>query len=319
MEAAKKASEGGDMSAVTKIAEKQQKETQKRLDPYSPTSFSTGKIAMMLPFHQPLLQGFCQCAATGVTHAWVCRSFVGEIYNQFVSPKSPGVDPETARAIVKEFLTACQKHMPLLAKQSMDMGMKFGSMMQGENADPKLLETMASQMNTFMPQVTKTMQAVIRELLNRSDSMADDIFEAMDDDKDGIVTKKQFDKNFLASMQQIVNMQALAQTAQKVMESISPQDLQALSQMIDPELLKGLQEQMGNMDPEMMMQQLKQVTADPLHSAVLSTLDAMPKRKLRKLTRGPATALQMGGALPGMGGMGGMGGGRKGRLGGFGR
>ena len=44
------------MSAVTKIAEKQQKETQKRLDPYSPTSFSTGKIAMMLPFHQPLLQ-----------------------------------------------------------------------------------------------------------------------------------------------------------------------------------------------------------------------------------------------------------------------
>jgi hypothetical protein len=40
MEAAKKASEGGDMSAVTKIAEKQQKETQKRLDPYSPTSFS---------------------------------------------------------------------------------------------------------------------------------------------------------------------------------------------------------------------------------------------------------------------------------------
>jgi hypothetical protein len=49
MEAAKKASEGGDMSAVTKIAEKQQKETQKRLDPYSPTSFSTGKIAMMLP------------------------------------------------------------------------------------------------------------------------------------------------------------------------------------------------------------------------------------------------------------------------------
>ena len=31
----------------------------------------------------------------------------------------------------QEFLTACQKHMPMLAKQSMAMGLEFGGMMQG--------------------------------------------------------------------------------------------------------------------------------------------------------------------------------------------
>ena len=36
MQAAKTASESGDMKGVTAIAEKQQKETQKRLDPYPP-------------------------------------------------------------------------------------------------------------------------------------------------------------------------------------------------------------------------------------------------------------------------------------------
>lgn len=34
-------------------------------------------------------------------------------------------------ACLQEFLTACQKHMPLLAKQSMEMGLNFGAMMQG--------------------------------------------------------------------------------------------------------------------------------------------------------------------------------------------
>ena len=55
--------------------------------------------------------------------------------------------------------------------------------------------------------MTKTMSAVLVELLERSDKMADDIFEAMDVNKDGIVPRKEFEKEFLTSMQSIVNMQ----------------------------------------------------------------------------------------------------------------
>ena len=56
---------------------------------------------------------------------------IAKIFDQFVPNKSPGVDPEICRALVKEFLTACQRHMPLLAKQSMEAGMKMGSAMAG--------------------------------------------------------------------------------------------------------------------------------------------------------------------------------------------
>jgi hypothetical protein len=54
-------------------------------------------------------------------------------------------------------------------------------------------------------------------------------------------------------MQQIVNMQALAQTAQQVMSSISPQDMEQLAQLMDNPALKEL----ANMDPEQMMRQVK--------------------------------------------------------------
>lgn len=54
---------------------------------------------------------------------------VAQIYDQFVAPTAKGVDPETCRGMVKEFLIACKRHMPLLAKQSMDAGLKFGAMM----------------------------------------------------------------------------------------------------------------------------------------------------------------------------------------------
>ena len=62
----------------------------------------------------------------------------------------------------------------------------------------------------------------------------------MDVNKDGIVPRKEFEKEFLSSMQQIVNMQALAQTAKKVMESISESDLEQLRSLVDPEMLKQL-------------------------------------------------------------------------------
>ena len=165
---------------------------------------------------------------------------ISRIFDQFVPNRSPGVDPEICRALVKEFLTACQRHMPLLAKQSMEAGMKMGSAMAGGAVDASMLAQMEQGMKEYMPQVTKTMSAVLVELINRSDKMADDIFEAMDTNKDGIVPRKEFEKEFLTSMQQIVNMQALAQTAQKVMENLSESDLEQLRSLVDPEMLKQL-------------------------------------------------------------------------------
>ena len=67
----------------------------------------------------------------------------------------------------------------------------------------------------------------------------------MDVNKDGIVPRKEFEKEFLSSMQQIVNMQALAQTAKKVMESISESDLEQLRSLVDPEMLKQLAQIVG--------------------------------------------------------------------------
>eukprot|EP00285_Hemiselmis_virescens_P006833 CAMPEP_0173385764 /NCGR_PEP_ID=MMETSP1356-20130122/8362_1 /TAXON_ID=77927 ORGANISM="Hemiselmis virescens, Strain PCC157" /NCGR_SAMPLE_ID=MMETSP1356 /ASSEMBLY_ACC=CAM_ASM_000847 /LENGTH=298 /DNA_ID=CAMNT_0014341705 /DNA_START=24 /DNA_END=917 /DNA_ORIENTATION=+ len=211
LEAAKSASESGDMDQMTKVAEKHQKETLKRLAP-----------------------------------------IVSAIYEQFVHPSSPGVDPETCRSIVREFLTACKRHMPLLARQSMDAGMKFGAMMAGSEG-AAMMEKMEEQMGQFQPQIAKTMQAVISELIAKSDKMADDIFEAVDVNKDGIIPRKEFEANFATSMQTIVNMQALAQTAQKVMESISPADMEQLAGLLDNDQLK----QLAKMDPEQLMQQLK--------------------------------------------------------------
>ena len=177
---------------------------------------------------------------------------VTQIYDQFVSPSSPGVDPETCRSMVKEFLIACKRHMPLLARQSMDAGMKFGQMMAGTEG-AAMMKQVEDSMADFQPQIAKTMQAVINELIAKSDSMADDIFEAIDSNKDGIVPRKEFESNFATSMQQIVNMQALAQTAQQVMSSISPQDMEQLAQLMDNPALKEL----ANMDPEQMMRQVK--------------------------------------------------------------
>jgi hypothetical protein len=39
---------------------------------------------------------------------------IAKIFDQFVPNKSPGVNPEICRALVKDFLTAFQRHMPLL-------------------------------------------------------------------------------------------------------------------------------------------------------------------------------------------------------------
>jgi len=178
---------------------------------------------------------------------------INEIFDQFVPSRSPGVDPEICRALVKEFLIGCQRHMPLLAKQSMDAGMKMGSAMAGSAMDPAMMSQMEAGIKEYMPQVTKTMAAVLVELLARSDKMADDIFESMDVNKDGIVPRKEFEKEFLTSMQQIVNMQALAQTAQKVMENVSESDLEQLRGLVDPEMLK----QISQMDPDMLLEQIK--------------------------------------------------------------
>jgi hypothetical protein len=41
----------------------------------------------------------------------------------------------------------------------------------------------------------------------------------MDSNKDGIVPRKEFEKEFLTSMQTIVNMQALAQVSQKELKA----------------------------------------------------------------------------------------------------
>jgi len=249
MEAAKSIGESGDMKAVQNLAEKHQKDQQKRMAP-----------------------------------------IITRIFDQFVPRKSPGVDPEICRALVKEFLTACQRHMPLLAKQSMDAGMKMGAAMSGGAMDPSVVSQMEQGMKEYMPQVTKTMAAVLVELLDRSDKMADDIFEAMDVNKDGIVPRKEFEKEFLSSMQQIVNMQALAQTAKKVMESISESDLEQLRSLVDPEMLK----QLAQMDPDVLLEQIK----------AMGGMEGMQKMMS-----------QMGGGMggmPGMPGMPGMGG-RRGR------
>jgi hypothetical protein len=105
----------------------------------------------------------------------------------------------------------------------MDMGMKMGSSMSammGKGApDAGTLAQMEDGMKAYMPQITKTMQAVLVELLDRSDKMADEIFESMDSNKDGIVPRKEFEKEFLTSMQTIVNMQALAQVSQKELKA----------------------------------------------------------------------------------------------------
>jgi hypothetical protein len=171
-----------DMKAMQALAEKTQKAAQKRMDP-----------------------------------------LITAIFDQFVPNRSNGVDPEICRALVKEFLHACSRHIPLLAKQSMDMGMKMGSSMSammGKGApDAGTLAQMEDGMKAYMPQITKTMQAVLVELLDRSDKMADEIFESMDSNKDGIVPRKEFEKEFLTSMQTIVNMQALAQVSQKELKA----------------------------------------------------------------------------------------------------
>ncbi len=58
---------------------------------------------------------------------------------------------------VREFLVACRRHMPLLARQSMDAGMKFGAMMAGgAGADNKMLEQMEQHMGDYLPQVPRT-------------------------------------------------------------------------------------------------------------------------------------------------------------------
>jgi hypothetical protein len=202
---------------------------------------------------------------------------ISRIFDQFVPNRSPGVDPEICRALVKEFLTACQRHMPLLAKQSMDAGMKMGSAMSGGAINPAMMAQMEQGMKEYMPQVTKTMSAVLVELLAKSDKMADDIFESMDTNKDGIVPRKEFEKEFLTSMQQIVNMQALAQTAQKVMENISESDLEQLRSLVDPEMLK----QLAQMDPDVLLEQLKAMGG---------------AEGLQNMMAG------MGGGMPGMGG-----------------
>eukprot|EP00291_Cryptomonas_curvata_P010890 CAMPEP_0172187530 /NCGR_PEP_ID=MMETSP1050-20130122/21396_1 /TAXON_ID=233186 /ORGANISM="Cryptomonas curvata, Strain CCAP979/52" /LENGTH=335 /DNA_ID=CAMNT_0012861877 /DNA_START=8 /DNA_END=1015 /DNA_ORIENTATION=- len=217
MEAAKSVGDSGDMSAMAALAAKHQKESQKKLAP-----------------------------------------LVSQVYDQFVHPSSPGVDPETCRSMVREFLVACRRHMPLLARQSMDAGMKFGAMMAGgAGADGKMLEQMEQHMGDYLPQVSKTMAAVMEELQSRSDSMADEVFESMDANKDGVVDRREFDKSFSTAMQQVVNMQALAQTAQKVMEQISPADLEQLSKLLDPEQLKALSE----MDPQDLLRQIQQMGA----------------------------------------------------------
>ena len=57
---------------------------------------------------------------------------------------------------VREFLVACRRHMPLLARQSMDAGMKFGAMMAGgAGADSKMLEQMEQHMGDYLPQVPR--------------------------------------------------------------------------------------------------------------------------------------------------------------------
>ena len=59
-----------------------------------------------------------------------------------------GVDPEICRAVVREFLYACQRHMPLLAKQSMDAGMKMGMSMGAGALDPSMMKQMEAGMYT---------------------------------------------------------------------------------------------------------------------------------------------------------------------------
>jgi len=247
MDAAKTIGESGDMKAMQVLAEKHQKDGQKRLAP-----------------------------------------IITEIFDQFVPSRSPGVDPEICRALVKEFLIGCQRHMPLLARQSMDAGMKMGSAMAGSALEPAMMAQMEAGIKEYMPQVTKTMAAVLVELLARSDKMADDIFESMDVNKDGIVPRKEFEKEFLTSMQQIVNMQALAQTAQKVMENVSEADLEQLRGLVDPEMLK----QISQMDPDMLLEQIKSMGG---------------AEGIQKMMAQMGGAGGMGGmaGLPGMGGAGG--------------
>ena len=54
---------------------------------------------------------------------------------------------------MREFLVACHRHMPLLARQSMDAGMKFGAMMAGgAGMDPKAMGDMEKHMGDYLPQ-----------------------------------------------------------------------------------------------------------------------------------------------------------------------
>ena len=45
---------------------------------------------------------------------------------------------------------ACKRHMPLLARQSMEAGLQFGSMMPGGE---KMMADMESQMKDYLPEV----------------------------------------------------------------------------------------------------------------------------------------------------------------------
>jgi hypothetical protein len=274
MDAAKTIGESGDMKAMQQLAEKHQVEIIK----LQPLSSICHGYHMLLIF-ESFLQKDAQTRMAPI---------ITQIFDQFVPSRSPGVDPEICRALVQEFLTACQRHMPLLAKQSMEAGMKMGSAMSGGALDASTMMQMEQGMKAYMPQITKTMQAVLVELLARSDKMADDIFEAMDVNKDGIVPRKEFEKEFLTSMQTIVNMQALAQTAQKVMENLTESDLEQLRSLVDPEMLK----QLSQMDPDMLLEQLKAIGGP----------------------EGLQNMMQERGGLGGMPGMGGAAGGRRGRV-----
>jgi hypothetical protein len=115
------------------------------------------------------------------------------------------------------------------------------------------------------------------------------------------------------------------QTAQKVMESISPADLEQLASLLDSDQLK----QLAQMDPQVLMQQLKSVrprlcpTLDippsvKHTSTCIQDIDPFPTFTYACFLRLFYACVQLAdggmGAMGGMGGLGGMGGGRKGRL-----
>jgi len=116
---------------------------------------------------------------------------IAKIFDQFVPNKSPGVDPEICRALVKEFLTACRA----LVKEFLTACQRLLA---------KVLVELINRSDKMADDIFEVMDS-------QSDKMADDIFEAMDSNKDGIVPRKEFEKEFMQKqkefMQRIVNMQ----------------------------------------------------------------------------------------------------------------